>query len=178
MSVAIRSIAFVLVVSLAACGPSRGADSTSSATRDSGAVPASSATRTATAGAVASSRAWAATGDTVWVLSNHVKADKRAQFEEFFDAFFAAGHKPGALDSAAAATFVHTRVLTPTTPSHDGTYNYLIIMDPMISGASYEIDPLLRRLFPAAEAERLAKLLESSMARPQESMTLIQRLPR
>jgi hypothetical protein len=108
----------------------------------------------------------------------HVKADKRAQFEEFFDAFFAAGQKPGALDSASAATFQHTRVLTPTGPSPDGTYDYLIVMDPMIPGASYEIDPLLRRMFPAAEAERLSKLLESSMARPQQSMTLVQRLPR
>ena len=166
MYATVRRLAFLALAPLAACGTNRGADSTSSATRPA-ATPTSGAART-----------WAANGDSVWVLTNHVKADKRAQFEEFFDAFWAAGQKPNTLDSATARTFLHTRLLTPTAPDSDGTYTYYIIMDPIIRGANYDLGAAVDRLFPKPEAERLGKLLHSSMARPQEQRVVLQRLPR
>ena len=166
MYAAVRRLAFLPLVALAACTTKRSADSTSSATPP------------AAAPATGTPRSWAGTGDTVWVLSNHVKPDKRAQFEEFFDAFWAAGQKPNTLDSATARTFVHTRLLTPTAPDSDGTYTYYIIMDPIIRGANYDLGAAVDRLFPKPEAERLGKLLDSSMARPQEQRVVRQRLPR
>jgi hypothetical protein len=118
-------------------------------------------------------------GDTVWVLANAVRADRRAQFEEFAEAFYAAGlRSPSALDSLSAASFRQTRLLFPTAPDSDGTYTYLFIMDPRIPGADYDIGKALERLFPAAEAKRLAGLLDSSIARPQKGWLVIQRLPR
>ena len=147
------------------------------------ALPAACAFAQGTVASVTPSRsasgaaARAATGDTVWIISNAVRADRRAQFEEFANAFWRAGSRPGALDSVSAATFRHTRTLYPTKPDSDGTYNYVFIMDPVIRGADYDVGALVKRLFPAPEAARLERMLEESMARPQQQWLLVQRLP-
>jgi hypothetical protein len=160
MHLTLRVLAVAVLASAAACA--------SASFAAAQVTPSTSASR-------AASRA--STGDTVWVISNAVKADRRAQFEEFANAFWRAGSRPGALDSLSAETFRRTRTLYPTQPDSDGTYNYVFIMDPVVRGANYEIGPILERLFPAAESARLGRLLEESVARPQRQWVLVQRLP-
>lgn len=169
MHVHVRLAAVLALAPLVGCSagssPAR-ADSARAGSRSPGTAPAT---------ALASGRA--TTGDTVLIAVNHVRADRRAQFEEFANAFWRAGSRPGALDSLSAETFRRTRTLYPTQPDSDGTYNYVFIMDPVVRGANYEIGPILERLFPAAESARLGRLLEESVARPQRQWVLVQRLP-
>jgi hypothetical protein len=149
-------------------GPSPArADSARAGSRSPGTAPAT---------ALASGRA--TTGDTVLIAVNHVRADRRAQFEEFAQKFWEAGTRAGALDSVQTATFRYTRTLYPTAPDSDGTFAYLFIMDPAIRGGNYDIGALLKQLFPADEASRLGRMLEESMARPQDLMKVVQMLPR
>ncbi|UOQ97121.1 hypothetical protein MUN81_18005 [Hymenobacter sp. 5317J-9] len=110
----------------------------------------------------APARAMATTGQTVWVIVNRVKADKRAQFERFVnEIFWPSAAKVGATDQNA---FRHTRVLNPTKPSPDGTYAYLFIMDPVQKGVSYDIEGLLKKAFGNEKAAEYNKLFTESLA--------------
>jgi hypothetical protein len=110
------------------------------------------------------STARAATGDTVWVLVNRIKAEKREQFESFVNTFWTSGLKLGETDPTVGRVFRQTRVLNPTRPNADGTYNYIFIMDPVIPGGNYDIEATLKRMYPADEAARRFKMLEETFA--------------
>ena len=121
----------------------------------------------------------AADGDTVVVAVNRVRPDRRAQFEQFIETISSAGVRPGALDSLSTAVFTHTRTLYPTTPDSDGTLHYLFIFDPIIPGASYDIEKYVGRLFPQSDSARIVRLYRESLARPQQSLgRVVQRYPR
>lgn len=70
--------------------------------------------------------------DTVWVIQNHIKADKVSQFEDFNFNY---------LEPAAAEyypTIRNTvRTLKPVEQNVDGTYTYFYLMDPAISPDGY-----------------------------------------
>src|SRR5688500_559615 len=62
-------------------------------------------------------------GDSVWVIINHIKPDKRQQFEKFVhEVFWPMASK---LNDSVRLTFMQTRVLSPTAPEQDGTYSYI-----------------------------------------------------
>ncbi|HEX5154125.1 MAG TPA: hypothetical protein VFW07_21910 [Parafilimonas sp.] len=84
-------------------------------------------------------------GDTVWVLVNHIKADKREQFEKFVSEIFWPMAKK--LNAQDQKVFHQTRVLYPVKPETDGTYSYLFIMDPVIAGGDYDIEHLLQKMY-------------------------------
>ena len=85
----------------------------------------------------------AAAGDSVWVIVNHVKADKRTEFEHFVHVTFWGEAKK--LSPSLQAAFHQTRVLYPTHQEKDGTYSYVFIMDPVIPGGNYDIAALLKK---------------------------------
>ena len=121
----------------------------------------------------------AADGDTVVVAVIRVRPDRRAQFEQFIEMISSAGVRPGALDSLSTAVFTHTRTLYPTAPDSDGTFHYLFIFDPIIPGASYDIEKYVGRLFPQSDSARIVRLYRESLARPQQSLgRVVQRYPR
>lgn len=128
----------------------------------------------ASTGGPAMSRA--AQGDTVWVILNHVKADKRQDFERFLhEVFWPAGRRVGMADPVVALTFSKTRILHPTQRNPDGTYTYAFIMDPRIPGANYSIEELLRRGFSQGEADRhFREGFADALARPQEQYVMVQ----
>ncbi|MBI1760641.1 MAG: hypothetical protein HYR56_04310 [Acidobacteria bacterium] len=104
-------------------------------------------------------------GDEVWVAVNTIKADKREQFEKWvYEIFWPAGLKLPAKERAA---FEHTRVLRPSKANDDGTWTYLYVMDPVIPGAEYDIERLLKRMFDEAKAQEYGRMLEETMAKPQ-----------
>ena len=109
-------------------------------------------------------------GDTIWVIINPVKADKRAQWEEFVRIFWGAGLQ--AKDSKTRASFTGTRVLFPTRANADGSFSYLFIMDPHISGNSYAIESLARQLLPEAEAARILGLMNDARSAPATSFAV------
>jgi hypothetical protein len=117
-------------------------------------------------------RALAVAGDTVWVIVNHIKADKRAQFERFCTELF----WPGAakLSAAEQRVFRQTRVLNATRPDADGSYAYLFIMDPVLRGASYDIPMYLNKMYGAEKAAAYDKLRQACLARRADQYRTVQ----
>lgn len=111
-------------------------------------------------------------GDKVWVIVNHVKADKRAQFEKFVhEVFWANAFK---LPAADQQVFRHTRILHPVGAEADGTYSYVFLMDPIIEGGNYNIDDLLKKMFDASKAAEYGKMFGETQAREQTQYQVVQ----
>ena len=108
-------------------------------------------------------------GEPVWVLINHVKADKWEQHKHFVhDILMSAGEK---VDPAA---FRHTRFLHPAEQNEDGTYTSVFLMDPLIKGADYNILNLLKKAYSEDKAEEYYQLWIDSLASPQTGYEVTQ----
>jgi hypothetical protein len=106
------------------------------------------------------------------VVVNEVKPERRADFERFvFEIFWP---KAAGLSAAEQRVFRQTRVLRPAAPNPDGTYTYLFIMDPLISGASYDIEHYLAKMYGPQKAPTHYRLFSESLARPQSQHRVIQ----
>lgn len=96
-------------------------------------------------------------GETMWVLLNHVKADKREIFERFMFHIImpiVAHTEPEVLNK--------TRILNPTAANKDGTYTYIFLMDPLVAHGEYDFEPILKREYPQEKiAEYLAMFNDS-----------------
>ncbi|GAC1648204.1 MAG: hypothetical protein NVS4B3_03380 [Gemmatimonadaceae bacterium] len=107
----------------------------------------------------------AAAGDTVWVVANTVRAEKRNDYEGFVTRLWRAGLDYGAKqDPTVLATFQNTRVLYPNRMNRDSTYTYMFVMDPPITGAQYDIQKLLNRMLPPAQADAEYRIFTGSLA--------------
>ena len=120
----------------------------------------------------ATPRQAATEGDTVWVVVNYVKPDKKEQFEKFVHEILWPPHTK--LSETEKRMFRQTRVLHGAAPQEDGTYTYIFMMDPVISGANYSIEDILRKIYPEAKAAEYFKLYEESLARDYHMYTLVQ----
>lgn len=111
----------------------------------------------------------AAAGERMWVLLNHVKADKLEQHKHFVqDLLMPAAEK---VDPAA---FRHTRFLSPAEPNEDGTFTSVFLMDPLIEGADYTFLGLLTKAYGEEQAKEYIKLWEETEASPQVGYSLTQ----
>ncbi len=120
----------------------------------------------------AAMRPMAAEGEKVWVIINHVKEDKRQQFEQFIhEVFWPMAKKLNAQDQRL---FRQTRVLHPTTAEEDGTYSYLFIMDPLMEGGDYEILNLLTKMYGAEKGAQYNKMFDETQARDQTQYLVVQ----
>ncbi len=114
----------------------------------------------------------AAEGDTVWVLLNHVKYDKRQQFENFIEETF--WPKAADLNAGDQMAFNQTRVLYPAEMNGDSTYTYIFIMDPAISGEDYSVSKFLTKMYGEEKAAEYLKTFEDWYASPQIRYVLLQ----
>jgi len=114
----------------------------------------------------------AAKGDTVWVLLNHIKHDKRQQFEKFIHEIF--WPKASKLKPDDQQAFKQTRVLHPIDMNKDSTYSYIFLMDPVIPNTSYSILNFLKKMYGEDKAKEYYKMFEECYASPQSGYTLIQ----
>jgi len=113
----------------------------------------------------------AAEGEKMWVLLNHVKADKLEQHKRFVhDILMPAAEK---VDPVA---FRHTRFLYPAEPNEDGTFTSVFLMDPLVEGADYTFLGLLTKAYGEELAKEYIKLWEEAEASPQVGYSLIQAL--
>jgi hypothetical protein len=105
-------------------------------------------------------------GETVWVIMNPFKANKRVQYERFIHEIF----WPGAsrLSKEEQKIFRQTRILHPTKAEADGTYAYFFLMDPKIEGADYGIHSLLKKMYGEPKATEYYKLYQDATAGPQK----------
>ena len=111
-------------------------------------------------------------GDTVWVIVYHVKPDKKEQFERLiYDILWPASQN---LDESAQRAFHNTRVLNPAAQNEDGTYSYVLLMDPVIAGEDYSIRSILSKMYPEEEAEQHFKVFEESITDEYEQYTVLQ----
>jgi len=107
----------------------------------------------------------AAKGDTVWVIINHIKADKKEQFEKFItEIFWGASNK---LKGNDRAVFKQTRVLYPTKPEADGTLSYVFIMDPVVNGGDYDLRSLLGKIYGDQKASEYESVFNETAASEQ-----------
>ena len=111
----------------------------------------------------------AAEGEQMWVLLNHVKADKQEQHEHFVHNIL----MPAA-EKVDPAAFRHTRFLHPAEQNEDGTYTSVFLMDPVIEGTDYGILSLLKKAYGEDKAEEYVQLWNESLVSPQVGYELIQ----
>jgi hypothetical protein len=128
--------------------------------------------KTQTSKVLSGSSLRAAKGDTVWVLLNQIKADKREQFEKFVhEILWPVALKLDLIDQKVAK---QTRVLHPVEMNKDSTYTYVFLMDPVIPGASYEVMYYLKKGYGEEKAIEYSKMFEECYANPQIGYTVIQ----
>jgi hypothetical protein len=130
-------------------------------------------TNTATTGSAnVMSRQLAKEGDTVWVLINHVKGDKKEQFERFVHEVFWDGS--ARLSQEDQRVFKQTRVLHPIQQEKDGSYNYIFIMDPVLKGGNYDIRQLLDKIYKPEKAAEYEKLYNDAVIGDQTAYVMVQ----
>jgi hypothetical protein len=118
------------------------------------------------------SRQLALPGDTIGVVINYVKADKREQFERFLYKIFLPGINK--LDPSYQKVSRQTRILHPVAPEQDGSYAYFFIMDPYLSYADYNIANLLTKMYGETAAKDHMKLFIDALASPGRMYTEVQ----
>jgi hypothetical protein len=112
------------------------------------------------------------TGDTVWVLVNHVKANKRQQFEQFVHDVFWDSSSRLTLDEQQV--FRQTRVLHPTKPEKNGTFSYIFLMDPYVPGGNYDMEQLLTKIYGAPKAAQYSKMYNEAVVGDQTAYIEVQ----
>lgn len=106
------------------------------------------------------------------MIINHVKPDKREQFEKFVnEVFWPMATK---LSPEDQRLFKQTRVLYPTKAETDGTYSYVFLMDPVIATGDYEIDHLLKKIYGEGKWEEYGKMFGETLARDQTFYEVVQ----
>ena len=115
-----------------------------------------------------------APGDTVRVIVNHVRSDRRDEFERFLhETLYPAMVQAAPTDSVTARQMQRARVLRPTSISADSTWSYVFLVDPVVSSASYSFPRLFAKVYPQAKADSAMQAFRESLARPSETYILV-----
>ena len=111
-------------------------------------------------------------GELVWIILNHVKPDKREQFEEFLEIWMQTVEKlikEKKMDVESAQAFRQGRTLFPTKANEDGSYTYIFLCDPWIEGVNADMLPWLNKAYPEEEAGKYLQMFRTSLMHPQGS---------
>ena len=101
------------------------------------------------------SKVVASSGDPMWVILNHVKADKRQQFEKFvYEILLPALEENAKNDSKTRNLIEQTRMLEPRRANKDSSYTYIWLMDPIVKDADYSYPGILSRVHSPEETEK------------------------
>ncbi|MEE2710665.1 MAG: hypothetical protein VYA69_13835 [Gemmatimonadota bacterium] len=110
----------------------------------------------------------AASGDPVWVILNHVKADKRPQFEKFvYEVLVPALEKNAEGDPTSRNILEHTRMLEPRRANKDSSYTYIWLMDPVVKEANYSYGSIISGVHSAEETEKYLSMVGECLVVPQ-----------
>jgi len=122
-----------------------------------------------------SSAGRAKTGEPVLLIVNHVKADKKQQFENYLVRFWEALDKLSPSDPEIRRISNQTRVLRPAGPDADGTHTFLFVMDPLIPTANYDMASILTKAFGEEESLQLMALFRAAIVEERgQVLTMIQ----
>ena len=112
----------------------------------------------------------AASGDPIWVILNHVKADKRAQFEKFvYEVLLPAFEKNAESDPISRKSLEHTRMLEPRKANEDSSYTYIWLMDPLVKEANYSYKCIISRVHSPEETKKYLSMQRECLVGPQVS---------
>lgn len=113
-------------------------------------------------------------GDTVRVVVNHVRHDRREQFERFMrEVLRPTMDRAAPGDPETADHIRRARFLKPVRMDADSTYAYLFIVDPAANSTPYNFVRLIQRSYPPEQAGEYVRMYRESLARPSESYTLV-----
>lgn len=108
-------------------------------------------------------------GEDMWVLLNHIRADKVESFEHFLHAILMP-----AIAHTQPEVYNKVRVLHPTMPNKDGTYTYIFLMDPLVQDGEYNIDNILHEFYKPDLAREYLKIYNEAQAEPQIELDMVQ----
>ena len=110
----------------------------------------------------------AAPGDPMWVILNHVKADKRAQFEKYvYEVLLPALEKNAESDPISRNIIKQTRMLEPSRANKDSSYTYIWLMDPLVKKADYSYPGILSRVHSPKETKKYISMQKECLVGPQ-----------
>jgi hypothetical protein len=93
----------------------------------------------------------AAQGQPVLVCVSTIKADKRDDFRRYLDEV-----KGPAVRAIKPDVHASVRLLEPSQPNADGTWTFIWLMDPVVEGEDYEMEPMYEAFYGQAHvAERM-----------------------
>ena len=119
----------------------------------------------------------AAAGDTVSLVQYYVRPDGRARFEQFVrESYWPAVQQAARTDPARFAGFQRMRIIFPVRANPDGSWTYVFMLDPMVSGDSYSMRDLLQQVYPA-DADQRYQTWAQTWARPFTSQVFVQSGP-
>ena len=107
-------------------------------------------------------------GDQMWVILNHVKADKRQQFEEFAYKVLLPALEENAISNLTTRKMIgQTRMLEPRRANKDSSYTYIWLMDPLVKDAIYSYPGILKRVYSPEETKKYISMNNECLVSPQ-----------
>ena len=109
----------------------------------------------------------AAESDTVWIIYNHVKADKRQQFEKFMKIYFQCLREvvdEGKFNDREVNALKCIRYLTPVRQNIDSTYTYVFMGDPWLGGLNTSIIYHFKKKYSDEEAKKYLQMFSECLA--------------
>ena len=107
-------------------------------------------------------------GDPMWVILNHVKADKRQQFEDFAYKVLLPALEEIAISNLTTRKMIgQTRMLEPRCAINDSSYTYIWLMDPLVKDAIYSYPGILKRVYSPEETKKYISMNNECLVSPQ-----------
>ena len=110
----------------------------------------------------------ASSGESMWVILNHVKADKRQQFEKFvYEILLPALKEDAKVDLTSKKIIEQTRMLEPRRANKDSSYTYIWLMDPIVKDADYSYPGILNKVYSPEETKKYISMNDECLVSPQ-----------
>ena len=110
----------------------------------------------------------ASPGESMWVILNHVKADKRQEFEKFvYEILLPALKEDAKVDLKSKKIIEQTRMLEPRRANKDSSYTYIWLMDPIVKDADYSYPGILNKVYSPEETKKYISMNDECLVSPQ-----------
>jgi hypothetical protein len=108
-------------------------------------------------------------GEDVWVVLYRIWAEKRESFEHFLHSILMP-----AVAHVQPEIYNKTRILHPSLPNKDGTYTYILLMDPVALDSDYNIENILLEFYKPDVVKDYLKIRDEALASPQVEYDMTQ----
>ena len=103
--------------------------------------------------------------ESVWIIINKVKYEKKAEYDQFMKDVFLKTLRSSS-NKTTQVSAKQTRYLVPDKMNSDSTWSYVFIFDPVNPSGDYSIPALLKEKYTDAEVENHMRSYDSFMAKP------------